>query len=128
MNGRFAAGRFGAGRCGAGRFGLGLVVAALALTACSQAAALAPVGGSREALVRFAGNDVLVSSGVAIRTAPVCITGADGVVCTGAAVGGDPIRMTGTPTDPLVLVVTVGGRTLHDGPAQDVVDSAARPS
>lgn len=109
---------------------LGALVAAATLTlaACSQVSALAPVGGNREALLRFAGNDVLVSSGVAIRTAPTCTTGQDDVVCTGEAVGGAPIRFSGAAGDPLVLVVTVGDRTLYDGPAQDVVDRAARPS
>jgi len=105
-----------------------LATATLTLTACSQVSALAPVGGNREALLRFAGNDVLVSHGVAIRTAPVCTTGQDDVVCTGGGVGGDPIRLPGAAGEPLVLVVTVGNRTLYDGPAQDVVDRAARPS
>ncbi|ODT98965.1 MAG: hypothetical protein ABS81_26685 [Pseudonocardia sp. SCN 72-86] len=107
---------------------LAALLATLALSACSQVAAIAPVGGNREALLRFAGNDVLVAQGVAIRTAPVCTTGQADVVCTGEAVGGDPIRFTGAAGDPLVLVVTVGGRTLYDGPAQDVVDRAARPA
>lgn len=105
-----------------------VVAAACTLTACSQVSALAPVGGNREALLRFAGNDVLVSQGVAIRTAPTCTTGQDDIVCTGEAVGGTPIRFSGPAGDPLVLVVTVGDRTLYNGPAQDVVDRGARPS
>ena len=49
-----------------------LVVAAAALTGCSQVAALAPVGGDHLTMVRFAAIDVLVDEGIDVLTAPVC--------------------------------------------------------
>lgn len=105
-------------------------VALLVVTAsgCSQAAALAPVSGGREALVRFAGNDVLVGRGVAILRAPVCIQDTVGVACTGTTTDGQPITVEGPPGDPARMVVTVGATTLYDGPVQDVIDRSGRPS
>ena len=105
-----------------------LVLVMLTASACSQAAALAPVSGGREALVRFAGNDVLVGKGVAILRAPVCTQGPAGVTCTGTTADAQPITVTGPPGDPARMVVTVGATTLYDGPVQDVIDSSGRPS
>lgn len=103
-------------------------VLGLAASACSQAAALAPVSGGRAALVRFAGNDVLVTKGVAILSAPVCAQDTSGVACTGTALDGQPIRVVCPPGDPARMVVTIGGTTLYDGPVQDVIDGSGRPS
>lgn len=104
------------------------VLVLVAASACSQAAALAPVSGGREALVRFAGNDVLVGRGVAILRAPVCTQDTAGVTCTGTTTDGQPIRVQGPPGDPARMVVTVGAATLYDGPVQDVIDRSGRPS
>jgi hypothetical protein len=105
-----------------------LLAALLLANGCSQAAALAPVGGGREALVRFAGSDVLVERGVPILRAPACTQDAAGVVCTGTTTAGQPIRFEGPPGDPATLVVTVGAQQLYSGSAQDVVDRSGRPS
>lgn len=105
-----------------------LLAALLLASSCSQAAALAPVGGGREALVRFAGNDVLVEGRVSVLRAPACTQDATGVVCTGSTVEGQPIRFAGPPGEPATLVVTVGTQQLYSGSAQDVVDRSGRPS
>lgn len=98
---------------------------ALALTGCSQVAAIAPVGGSHLAEVRFAGNDVLVAQQVQIRTAPVCAeTGDKTVTCDGDTVDGDPIRVMSPGSSPDRLTVTVGSRSLYDGLLQDVLEKA----
>jgi hypothetical protein len=106
------------------RLVLALVVA-LATAGCSQVAAVAPVGGTREAEVRFAGNDVLVEQGVAILTAPVCASESGTVTCTGAAVDGTVITVSAASGGP--MRVQVGDRTLYDGPVQTVLEKAGRP-
>ena len=105
-----------------------LLLVLVAAAGCSQVDALAPVGGGREALVRFAGNDVLVTKGVAIRTAPVCRYDAGAVTCEGSTLDGLPIRVTAPPGDPARMTVTVGSRTLYDGGVQEIVDASGRPS
>ena len=61
-----------------------LAAAALLLAGCSQVAALAPVGGDRVTGVRYAANDLLVSNGIDVMTAPVCVMATDkGVTCQG---------------------------------------------
>lgn len=108
---------------------VGLVLlAAPALGACSQVQAIAPVGGDRLALVRFAGNDVLAEQGVAVATYPVCRQDASAVTCTGTTLTGDPIVFSEPAATPLVLTVTVAGRSLYSGSAQAVVDRVSRPT
>lgn len=113
-----------------GRRHAGLVAAALlglALTGCSQVAAIAPVGGSREAETRFAVNDVLASQHVDILTAPVCQTDPQGSIqCTGTTSEDAEIVGTVPAGDPAQLSVTVGSETLYSGPLQSVLDDAVR--
>lgn len=103
------------------RAGLTLV-AVLALSGCSQVAAIAPVGGDHLAQVRFAAQDVLVSEDIEILTAPVCVTASDGAVsCEGATVDGQTITVTSTATD---VTVVVGSETLYSGNILDALDTA----
>ena len=106
-----------------------LVAGILLLTpGCSQAAALAPVGGDHLTAVRFAALDVLVQRGVAILSAPVC-TAADGTVaCRGTTVDGAEVLVRSGADDPSRLTVTVAGTSLYEGSVQDVLDAAARPA
>ena len=106
-----------------------LVAAVLLLTAgCSQAAALAPVGGNHLTAVRFAALDVLVQHGVGILAAPVC-TAADGTVtCQGSTIDGGEVLVRSGSEDPSRLTVTVAGTSLYEGSVQDVLDAAARPT
>lgn len=106
-----------------------LLVAVLLLTAgCSQAAALAPVGGNRLTEARFAGNDVLVSHGVALLVAPVCTQTAADVTCQGSTVDGAVVLIRSTGDAPDRITVSVAGQVLYDGAVQDVLDAAARPT
>ncbi|GAA1871446.1 hypothetical protein GCM10009836_60330 [Pseudonocardia ailaonensis] len=104
-----------------------LVAGLMLLAGCSQAAAIAPVSGGREALVRFAGNDVLVAQQVAVLEAPVCAQAGEVVTCSGSTVDGQEIKVAAPAGDPATMTVTVGSRTLYDGPVQAVVDKAGRP-
>ncbi len=105
------------------------VAGAVALLAgCSQAAAIAPVGGDRQATIRFAGNDVLAEQAVAVLVSPTCTQDASGVTCTGRTVPGETIRFVCPPGNPALLTVTVADRRLYSGPVQDVIDRAGRPT
>ena len=99
----------------------------LFVTGCSQAAALAPVGGNHLTTVRFAANDVLVNKGIELMTAPVCTAPDDNVSCQGTTLQGEPIIVTSTAAAPLDIRVTVAGRVLYQGPIQDILDAEARP-
>ncbi|KAA9107606.1 hypothetical protein [Microbacterium rhizomatis] len=102
-----------------------LAVAAVILSGCSQVAAIAPVGGSRLAEVRYAALDVLTSADVEILTAPICTQGADETVtCGGTTVDGQAIRAVSTGASPDDVTVTVGSDTLYDGSVQDVLEKA----
>lgn len=106
-----------------------LLVAAVLLTAgCSQAAALAPVGGNRLTEVRFAGNDVLVSHEVAVLVAPVCTQTPADVSCRGSTVDGAVVLVRSTSDAPDKVTVSVAGEVLYSGAIQDVLDAAARPT
>lgn len=106
-----------------------LVVALLLLTTgCSQAAALAPVGGGHLTEVRFAALDLLVQRGVAILVAPVCTDTADDISCRGTTVDGAVVLVRSPAADRTQVTVTVGDEMLYQGPIQDVLDSAARPT
>lgn len=99
----------------------------LMLAGCSQVAAIAPVGGSHEAEVRYAAIDMLVDAGTEILVAPVCDTDADGTVsCTGETVSGDPISVASPASDQTVVKVTVGSDVIYSGSIMDVIDRAAR--
>jgi len=106
--------------------GVGAAAAGLLLAGCSQVAALAPVGGDREAEIRYAAIDVLLDEGVDVLTAPVCgMADREGqVLCEGETFDGEPIlvRSPGDAEDTFTL--TVGQRTLYSGSTQDVLEAA----
>ena len=106
-----------------------LIVAAsaLALAGCTQAAALAPVGGDRLTIIRFAANDVLVEQGVELLVAPVCTADGRDVTCQGSSLQGAAITVTSSTDDQADMTVTVGDRTIYAGSVQDVIDAGARP-
>lgn len=103
---------------------LSLGACAVALTACSQVAALTPVGGTPITTVRMATYDVLVENEVAILVAPQCQPAGSGFTCTGTTVDGAPIIATASATAPYELVVTVNGSQIFAGNAQDVLRQA----
>ena len=103
--------------------------AALALSGCSQIAAIAPVGGDRVAEIRFAAGDVLVQKAVDIETAPVCEMAKDlAVSCIGETLDGETITVTSTAADPTIMTITIGSTELFSGAIQDVLDAAIRPA
>ncbi|MBN9606764.1 MAG: hypothetical protein J0G30_09155 [Actinomycetales bacterium] len=105
---------------------LGLLgLAALALTGCSQIAAIAPVGGDHLAEVRYAAIDLLLHAQVDVLTAPVCTQSSDDAVsCTGTTVDGATITVDSPADDPTVLTVTVGSEQVYSGSIQDVLEKA----
>jgi hypothetical protein len=103
----------------------GVALVGLAVTGCSQVAALAPVGGDRVTTVKVAANDLLLAQGVAIKVAPVCETGETEYDCTGSTMSGDTITVTAPLKGDLTMVLKVGDRTLHDGPVDPVIQKNA---
>jgi hypothetical protein len=102
-----------------------LLVLATALAGCSQVAAIAPVGGSRLAEVRFAANDVLVVQGVEVRTAPVCAQASDDTItCAGDTLDGVAITVTSPGGSADDLEVVVGADTIFHGSLRDVLEKA----
>ncbi len=114
----------------AGRVALGAAVAlalGAALAGCSQAAALAPVGGNRVSEARFATIDVLLEKGIAVQEAPVCENGAGTVItCSGTTAGGGSIEAESSTEANASLVVRVGGEEIYSGGLFDVLEKAAR--
>lgn len=103
----------------------GAAIAALLLAGCSQVAAIAPVGGSHLAEVRFAANDLLVREGVDVLTAPVCTQPDDAAVhCEGETLDGEAIVVDSPADDPTSMTVVVGAATLYGGSIQDVLEQA----
>jgi hypothetical protein len=104
-----------------------LAAAVLTLTGCSQVAALAPVGGDRLSIIRFAANDVLEEQGVELLVAPVCTADGRDVTCRGSSLQGAAITVTSSTDDQAEMTVQVGDRTIYAGSVQDVIDAGARP-
>lgn len=104
---------------------LGLLAVAAALTACTQVAALTPVGGDSITSVRNAAYDVLVAQGVDILVAPQCTTASTGFSCTGSTMDGREIAVSATSQAPYPMTVSVGGAVIFEGNAQDVLRQAA---
>ena len=100
----------------------------LALTGCSQIAAIAPVGGAHVSEVRYAALDILVQKQVEVLTVPVCTTVDRAVSCTGSTIGGAAIEVDSPADDPTNLTVTVDGEVLYSGSIQDVLDAAVEPA
>lgn len=101
---------------------------AAGLSACSQVSALAPVGGDRLAIVRFAANDVLVQNRVPVLAAPTCTTSGAAISCAGSTTDGASISVSSTADQQQLMTVTVGSSTLYNGAIQDIIDRAARPT
>jgi hypothetical protein len=112
------------------RVAWGVIVglAVVALTGCSQLAAIAPVGGTRLVEVRNATNDILLRQNVDIGAAAVCTAG-DGstITCAGSTLDGKAITSTTDADDPDTLTVKVGGDTLFTGSILKVLDEAMQP-
>lgn len=100
----------------------------LALTGCSQIAAIAPVGGDHLAEVRFAANDLLLQADIELLTAPTCTTAPDGsITCEGETLDGEKIAVESPADDPQSLTVTVGSDTLYSGSIQEALEKSSRP-
>lgn len=116
------------GRAAARLVALGaiLVGAAAAMAGCSQVAAIAPVGGSREAEVRYAAIDVLQDAGIDVLTTPVCVTAQDDaeIRCMGTTFDGAAIEAVSPADAPDTFTLTVGDRTLYDGSISEVLEAA----
>lgn len=108
------------------RFAAAALALASVLTGCSQVAAIAPVGGSREAEVRYAAIDVLLSAGINVRTAPACVlVDKDREVrCAGDTFDGEKIAAHSPADAPDTFSVTVGDRTLYTGSIHEVLEKA----
>lgn len=100
------------------------IVAVVALTGCSQIAALTPVGGDAVTSVRNAVYDVLVDQEVPIMVAPQCESVDSGFTCIGTTVDGAEIRAEAGASAPYPLTITVGGDEIFTGDAQQVLDEA----
>lgn len=105
----------------------GAALAAAGLSACSQIGALQQVSGVPRSTTQIAANDVLVAKGVPLKSAAVCrdATSGTGYECTGTTISGEKILVTSPGTDPLTLEVSVGGKKIFSGKAQEVIDQAA---
>jgi hypothetical protein len=92
-----------------------LLLGLAALSGCSQAAALAPVGGDRIVAVRVAAINVLLSQGVEFVAAPTCSAGDDsGVTCDGQTEEGLRIKAHSSSASPGELIVAVGEEVVYD--------------
>lgn len=105
---------------------LALPLAALALTACSQVAALTPVSGGPITTVRNAVYDVLVAEDVDILVAPQCTTSSTGFTCTGSTIDGDTILAEADSAAPYAMTITVGSSVIFTGNANDVLTEAVQ--
>lgn len=109
-----------------------LVVAAalvcLVLTACSQVSSLTPVGGASLTSVRNATYDVLVDQQVPILVAPECTSTDSGFTCTGSTIDDEDIVAEAGAQAPYELKISVGGRVIFDGTAQEVLEAAVLES
>lgn len=105
---------------------LALPIAVAALAGCSQVAVLEPVAGDGVTAVNNATSDVLSRERIDVMTWPVCDFANEVYTCTGDTLSGEPIVGTTSSTEPLELTVTVGDRTIYQGPVQAVLDEAGR--
>lgn len=87
---------------------------------------LQPVAGDGVTAVNNATSDVLASEQVDVLTWPVCEFADNTYTCTGETLDGQPIKATATGDEDQRLTVTVGGRTIYQGPVQNVHDEAGR--
>jgi hypothetical protein len=85
-----------------------------------------PVSGVPEATVRIATIDVLTREKVAVLVAPVCTAQGGTISCSGTTAAKEPIAVTSAAKAPYAMTVTVAGREIFSGTAQDVIDEAAQ--
>jgi len=100
----------------------------LLLTACSQISSLTPVGGAALTSVRNATYDVLVDQRIPILVAPLCTSTEAGFTCTGSTTGGEEILAQAGSEAPYELKITIDGRTVFEGTAQEVLEAAVLES
>ncbi len=107
--------------------GAATLMLVIALTGCSQVAAIAPVGGSHQAEVRYAAIDVLLDADIDVMVAPVCESDDAGeITCEGKTADGSVISVVSTADDQKSVEVTVGDEVIYSGSIMDVLDRAAR--
>lgn len=108
-------------------FGAGALALVMALTGCSQVAAIAPVGGSHQAEVRYAAIDVLVDADIEVMVAPVCESDdAGAITCEGETTDGTVISVVSTAADQTSVEVRVGDDVIYSGSIMEVLNRAAR--
>ena len=98
----------------------------LSLSACSQVAALTPVGGGPVTTVRNAVYDILVTEQVDILVAPQCATSEPGITCTGSTLDGQVILAEAEGAAPYALTITIGSDVIFTGNAEDVLTDAVQ--
>lgn len=111
------------------RWGLGCafgLAATAVLSGCSQFAQLQPVAGDAITAVNNATSDVVFAQGISVMEWPKCEFENKVYVCTGTTVDGQEIKGVAPDAEALSLTVTVGGKTLYQGPVIDVINEAGR--
>ena len=102
------------------------LLAVVALSGCSQVAAIAPVGGNHLTEVRFATIDVLQQKGIALEQVPICTRASDGAIsCEGTTVDGAAVSAASPADDPDSFTVSVASETVFSGSVSAVIDQAA---
>lgn len=105
---------------------IGLIAIAAVLGGCSQAAALAPVGGDRVVSVRVATIEVLLERLIDVREAPACHQDDDAAVsCTGTTSDGLTVSAAAMRADLDRVIVQIDGDTVYDGSIDAVLEQAA---
>jgi hypothetical protein len=100
----------------------------LFLTACSQVSSLTPVGGAALTSVRNATYDVLVDQQISVLVAPQCASTESGFTCTGSTIDAEDIVAEAGGEAPYQLTITIGGRVIFEGTAQEVLEAAVLES
>jgi hypothetical protein len=98
----------------------------LGVSACgSQIAGLKPVGGDTVYQVRVASIDVLLDANVVMKSVPSCEQEAVQVTCTGSTLDGVPITVTSPGSRADDMSVTVGDKTIYQGPVMEILNKHA---
>ncbi|MDP4013341.1 MAG: hypothetical protein U0990_02435 [Candidatus Nanopelagicales bacterium] len=115
---------------GIGKRGTGVLAAgalAVVLAGCSTVGGLLAPGEAGDAVVAAAVGDILLKNDVAILSGPVCKPGEvkKSLKCTGQTMDKKPIAAEATGTkEGANLKVTVGDKTLYDGPLVELLQKA----
>lgn len=105
-----------------------MALSSFLLSACSQISSLTPVGGAALTSVRNATYDVLVDQQIPILVAPQCTSTEAGFTCTGSTTGGEEILAQAGSEAPYELKITIDGRIVFEGSAQEVLEAAVLES